>query len=185
MGGAFRSGVQPPTGSSKTGSGQGKISGSDENLANLSDLAYNAGMSDIIPFAHNPESLERLRALAERRGDSARATAGAAAEIGVTLLEMETTIQNRQNASPEQSYAAKLLQGPEDNLLKKLGEEATETALAAKSGNANHLAKETADLWFHCVAALVRYNSSTAAVAQELRSRAGTSGLAEKESRQK
>ena len=112
-------------------------------------------------------------------------TAGAAAEIGVTLLEMETTIQNRQNASPEQSYAAKLLQGPEDNLLKKLGEEATETALAAKSGNAKHLAKETADLWFHCVAALVRYNSSTAAVAQELRSRAGTSGLAEKESRQK
>ena len=154
-------------------------------MANWVVLDYNGGMSDIVPFAHNTESLERLRALAERRGGDARATARDVVEIGMALLEMETTIQNRKNANPEKSYAAQMLQGPEDNLLKKLGEEATEAALAAKSGNAKHLAKETADLWFHCAAALTRYNSNIGAVAQELRSRAGTSGLAEKESRQK
>ena len=42
-------------------------------------------------------------------------------------------------------------------MLKKIGEEATETVLAAKSGDRLHLVRETADLWFHCMILLARH----------------------------
>ena len=126
---------------------------------------------------------ERFRALAERRGVEVDAVAAEAAEMGAVLMELESVIRARLRADPGESYAAKLLQGPEDSLLKKLGEEAVEAALAAKSGDSAGLARETADLWFHCIVALARYNSGAGDVLKELAARAGKSGLAEKSAR--
>ena len=65
---------------------------------------------------------ERFRALAERRGVEVDAVAAEAAEMGAVLMELESVIRARLRADPGESYAAKLLQGPEDSLLKKLGE---------------------------------------------------------------
>ena len=142
-------------------------------------------MSEKIAFIPNPVMAEKFRALAERRGVSLDAAMGEAMETGAVLMELETTIRARRQADAGESYTAKLLRGPEDSLLKKLGEEAVETALAAKSGDAKALARETADLWFHCIVALARYNSGAGDVFKELADRAGKSGLAEKAARNK
>ena len=156
------------------------------------DLIWrNPSRSPIIPrmttpisaFVPEPALAERVRALAEARSVSADAAFSAAVSVGTTLLELEATVRARMSADPGQSYAARLLQGPEDSLLKKLAEEAAEAALAAKGGNSDALVRETADLWFHCVAALIRYNRGVGEVADELSARAGTSGLAEKAAR--
>lgn len=131
-----------------------------------------------------PDSAERFRALATRRGITPEAARANAAGMGAVLMELEDVVRARKTGDPQKSYAAKLLQGPEDSLLKKLSEEAAEAALAAKGGDADGLAREVADLWFHCVVALARYNSGTGAVLKELAARAGKSGLAEKAARQ-
>jgi phosphoribosyl-ATP pyrophosphohydrolase len=69
--------------------------------------------------------------------------------------------------------------------LKKIGEEATETILAAKNGDKQHLIRETADLWFHSMIMLVQAGLRAADVIDELKRREGTSGLAEKAARGK
>ena len=127
---------------------------------------------------------EKFRALAARRGLSVESAAGQAATLGATLLELEATVQSRRDADPKKSYAAQLLRGAEDSLLKKLVEEAAEAALAAKAGDREGLERETADLWFHSIAALTRYNSDLGAAVKILAARAGKSGLAEKAARQ-
>ena len=71
------------------------------------------------------------------------------------LEELATTLESRRGADPSTSYVAKLLQAGPDAVLKKIGEEATETILAAKSGDKQHLIRETADLWFHSMIMLV------------------------------
>ena len=63
-----------------------------------------------------------------------------------TLERLAATLEERKGADPHKSYVAGLLAGPEDSLLKKIGEEATETVLAAKSGERLQLVNETADL---------------------------------------
>ena len=98
--------------------------------------------------------------------------------------ELMALMQQRKTASPEESYTAKLLQGGEDSLLKKLVEEAGETALAAKGGEREKLCAELADLWFHCFAVMTRYNIGLESVAAVLAQRRGISGLAEKASRE-
>ena len=70
-------------------------------------------------------------------------------------------------------------------MLKKIGEEATETVLAAKSGDRLHLVRETADLWFHCMILLARHGLGPADVLAELQRREGISGLDEKAARRK
>ncbi|MEQ1674135.1 MAG: phosphoribosyl-ATP diphosphatase [Candidatus Nitrotoga sp.] len=82
------------------------------------------------------------------------------------------------------SYVAKLFSKGEDAILKKIGEEATEVLLAAKSGDAQHLVYETADLWFHCMVLLAQHNRSAQDVLQELARREGVSGLNEKANRE-
>ncbi len=79
----------------------------------------------------------------------------------------------------DNSYVAKLFSKGEDAILKKIGEEATEVLLAAKSGDAQHLVYETADLWFHCMVLLAQHNRSAQDVLQELARREGVSGLDE------
>jgi len=72
------------------------------------------------------------------------------------LGELERVIADRAERRPEGSYTARLLSGPADAALKKVGEEATEVVLAAKGDSDLRLAEETADLLFHLLVALKR-----------------------------
>ena len=102
-----------------------------------------------------------------------------------TLERIAETIESRKGGDPETSYVAKLLAGPEDSLLKKIGEEATETVLAAKAGDRLHLVRETADLWFHSMIVLARHGLGPGDVLAEMHRREGISGLDEKAARKK
>lgn len=101
------------------------------------------------------------------------------------LHRLTETMEARKQASPDSSYVAKLFGKGEDAILKKIGEEATELILAAKSGDKTHLVYETADLWFHCMVLLAKQGLSAANVLDELARREGLSGIAEKENRTK
>jgi len=89
------------------------------------------------------------------------------------------------------SYIAQLFTKGDDAILKKIGEEATETVMAAKDSRQNQLdpkyqqllVGEMADLWFHCLIALSRFNLRPEDVLAELKRREGTSGITEKASR--
>lgn len=99
------------------------------------------------------------------------------------LRELATTLEARKQADPDSSYVARLYARGLDAILKKVGEEATETLLAAKNGDPEHLVRETADLWFHTLVMLAHQGLGPDAVLRELRRRFGTSGLAEKAAR--
>jgi phosphoribosyl-ATP pyrophosphohydrolase len=71
----------------------------------------------------------------------------------------------------------------DDAILKKIGEEATETVMAAKDGDKIRIAAEIADLWFHCLVVLARHGLGPADVLAELARREGLSGHREKASR--
>ncbi|MCS7101291.1 MAG: phosphoribosyl-ATP diphosphatase [Burkholderiaceae bacterium] len=96
------------------------------------------------------------------------------------LAGLADVIESRRGGDPQTSYVARLLAGPEDALLKKIGEEATEAVLAAKAGGGERLVAECADLWFHCLVTLARYGLRPEQVLAELKRRAGTSGIEEK-----
>jgi phosphoribosyl-ATP pyrophosphohydrolase len=100
-----------------------------------------------------------------------------------TLDRLARMIEGRKGGDADKSYVAKLLAGHEDALLKKIGEEATETVIAAKSGDKAALVHETADLWFHCLIVLARYGLGPEEVMRELARREGTPGLDEKAAR--
>jgi phosphoribosyl-ATP pyrophosphohydrolase len=97
-----------------------------------------------------------------------------------TLVRLAATVASRRGADPETSYVARLFHKGEDAILKKIGEEATETVMAAKDGDACRIVSETADLWFHCLVMLAQYNLSPTDVLAELVRREGTSGIDEK-----
>lgn len=99
------------------------------------------------------------------------------------LQQLAVILEDRKNADPENSYVAQLYVKGLDTILKKIGEEATETILAAKSGDAEQLIYETADLWFHTLVMLAYQGLGPDAVLNELRRRFSLSGLAEKASR--
>ena len=71
-----------------------------------------------------------------------------------TLERIARMIEERKGSDPESSYVARLFAKGEDAILKKIGEEATETVIAAKSGDRLQTVRETADLWFHCLVML-------------------------------
>ena len=100
-----------------------------------------------------------------------------------TLERIAATIEERKHGDPETSYVAKLLSADEDALLKKIGEEATETVLAAKGGDRLHLVREVADLWFHSLIVLARHGLGPGDVLAELHRREGIPGLDEKAAR--
>jgi len=102
-----------------------------------------------------------------------------------TLERIAATIEERKSGSAETSYVARLLSQGEDAVLKKIGEEATETLLAAKSGDRLHLVRETADLWFHCMILLAQHGLGPGDVLAEMRRREGISGIDEKAARKK
>ena len=104
-----------------------------------------------------------------------------------TLTRLAEVIETRKPANggdPEKSYVARLLHKGSDAFLKKIGEEATETVMAAKDidhgGDRTKLVNEVADLWFHSMVALAHYGLTPADVVDELARREGLSGLEEK-----
>jgi phosphoribosyl-ATP pyrophosphohydrolase len=99
------------------------------------------------------------------------------------LARIAATIESRKGADPAQSYVAALLNKGEDAVLKKIGEEATETVMAAKDGDKIRVVAEVADLWFHCLVLLARHGLGPADVLREFERREGTSGHAERASR--
>jgi len=101
------------------------------------------------------------------------------------LKRIAAAIEERKGGDPEKSYVAKLFAQGEDAMLKKIGEEATETVLAAKSGDRLHLVRETADLWFHCMIVLARHGLGPGDVLAEMQRREGISGIDEKAARKK
>ena len=96
-----------------------------------------------------------------------------------TLERIAKTIEERKGGDPEKSYVAKLFAKGDDAMLKKIGEEATEAVLAAKSGDRLHLVREMADLWFHSMIALSQFGLTPQQVIAELARREGLSGLEE------
>jgi phosphoribosyl-ATP pyrophosphohydrolase len=104
-----------------------------------------------------------------------------------SLARLAAVIESRKPANggdPERSYVARLLHKGPDAFLKKIGEEATETVMAAKDidhgGDPARLVGEVADLWFHSLIALAHYGLKPADVIAELERREGTSGIEEK-----
>ena len=99
------------------------------------------------------------------------------------LERLEAAIAARRGADPKSSYVASLNAKGLDAILKKIGEEATEAVIAAKSGERSAIVHETADLWFHCLVMLAHQGVGVAEVLAELERREGRSGVEEKNSR--
>ena len=99
------------------------------------------------------------------------------------LERLGNVIEARKHASPDESYVAGLFRDGIDRILKKIGEEASETIIAGKSGDRQQIVYETADLWFHSMILLKFRNIELDEVLQELEARFGISGLTEKAAR--
>ncbi|MDR3425876.1 MULTISPECIES: phosphoribosyl-ATP diphosphatase [Silvimonas] len=104
--------------------------------------------------------------------------------VSAEILErLSETLAARRNADPSTSYVAKLFHKGQEAILKKVGEEAVETIMAAKDGDKLHLVREVADLWFHTMVLLAHEGLSAEDVLAELARREGISGIEEKASR--
>ena len=99
------------------------------------------------------------------------------------LTELGKVLEARKAESPDSSYVAKLYAKGLDAILKKIGEEATETVMAAKDGDPDKIVYEVADLWFHSMVLLAHQGLSSQAVLSELERRFGLSGIVEKAQR--
>ena len=100
-----------------------------------------------------------------------------------TLNQLAAVLEERKSAAPDSSYVAKLYSKGLDAILKKVGEEATETVMAAKDGEADKVIYEVADLWFHTLVLLKHMDLEPQQVLDELERRFGLSGLEEKANR--
>lgn len=107
-----------------------------------------------------------------------------------TLKRLAAVIESRKPANggdPDKSYVARLFSKGDDAILKKIGEEATETVMAAKDarvdGDASKVIYECADLWFHSMIMLAQFDLKPQDVLDELARREGLSGLEEKANR--
>ena len=99
------------------------------------------------------------------------------------LRRLYLTLQARKSAPPDQSYVASLYAKGLDTILKKLGEEAAETLIAAKNPDRDALVYEMADLWFHSLVLLAANDIPLEKLSEELERRMGRSGHEEKASR--
>jgi len=105
------------------------------------------------------------------------------------LQQLGDILEERKGAEADSSYVSSLYHKGLNKILEKVGEEATETILAAKdaetSGDNQEVIYETADLWFHSLVALAKLGELPEAVVNELARRFNMSGLEEKASRTK
>jgi len=103
--------------------------------------------------------------------------------VSDTLKQLAEVLEARKHADADSSYVARLYAKGLDAILKKIGEEATETVMAAKDGNKDKIVYEVADLWFHTLVLLAQQGLKPDDVLRELDRRFGVSGLEEKASR--
>ncbi len=101
------------------------------------------------------------------------------------LQQLAHILEQRKQEPAEKSYVASLYAQGLNSILKKIGEEATETVIAAKDGDKQQIIYETADLWFHCMVLLADQGLGPNDVLLELQRRFGLSGLEEKAQRNK
>ena len=101
------------------------------------------------------------------------------------LAELTEVLEARKSADASSSYVANLHHKGLNKILEKIGEEATETIIAAKDRDKEEVIKETADLWFHSLVMLSHLGLSAADVLAQLEKRFGLSGIEEKASRTK
>ncbi len=87
------------------------------------------------------------------------------------LSELYQTLESRKTADPQTSYTARLFQQGEDEIVKKIGEEAIEVILAAKSQGEQRIVEETSDLLYHLLVLLVSRGIPLDAIQAELESR--------------
>ena len=99
------------------------------------------------------------------------------------LQQLAEVLEQRKQQSADTSYVASLYAKGLNTILKKIGEEATETVIAAKDGDSEQIVYEMADLWFHCMVLLAQQGLGPDAVLQELQRRFNLSGLQEKAQR--
>lgn len=99
------------------------------------------------------------------------------------LTKLTEVLEQRKAADPDSSYVSSLYSKGLDAILKKIGEEATETVMAAKDGDRDKIVYEVADLWFHTLVLLAKEGLSCDDVLQELDRRFGLSGHEEKSQR--
>jgi len=103
------------------------------------------------------------------------------------VFDVITSRKLENGGDPDKSYVSRLFSKGDDAILKKIGEEATETVMAAKDarvdGDASKVLYECADLWFHSLVLLAQFNLTPQQVLEELARREGLSGLDEKASR--
>lgn len=102
---------------------------------------------------------------------------------GDILAELYRVLEDRKSADPGSSYVASLYARGTDAILKKVGEEAAETLIAAKNPDDADLVHEVADLWFHTLVLMVQRGLPLDSLTAELARRFGTSGHAEKAAR--
>jgi phosphoribosyl-ATP pyrophosphohydrolase len=102
-----------------------------------------------------------------------------------TLQQLAEVLEARKSADADSSYVASLYAAGIDKILKKLGEEATETVIAGKGGDRSEIIYETADLWFHSLVLLAHSDIHPQEILDELDRRFGLSGLEEKANRSK
>jgi len=94
-------------------------------------------------------------------------------EVGILLNDLSTLIRLREAERPENSYTTYLFNSGLDKILKKVGEEATETVIAAKNGSSRELTSELADLFYHLLVLMVERGIGLTDVCRELAGRAG------------
>ncbi len=99
------------------------------------------------------------------------------------LDKLAQVLESRKGAAADSSYVASLYAKGLDAILKKIGEEATETVMAAKDGDKDKIVYEVADLWFHTLVLLAQQGLTPEDVLAELGRRFGVSGIEEKASR--
>ena len=111
--------------------------------------------------------------------------------MSITLARVASVNESRKpehGGDPATSYVAKLFAKGDDAILKKIGEEATELVMAAKdarvAGDSSKVLYECADLWFHSMVLLAKFDLTPQQVLDELARREGVSGIEEKAARQ-
>jgi phosphoribosyl-ATP pyrophosphohydrolase/phosphoribosyl-AMP cyclohydrolase len=93
------------------------------------------------------------------------------------LSQIYEVILERKQRAPQESYVASLMARGQDQVLKKIAEEAAEVVMASKDGQPQAIIHEVADLWFHSIVALGWHSIPPQEVLEELQRRFGKSGI--------
>jgi phosphoribosyl-ATP pyrophosphohydrolase len=96
---------------------------------------------------------------------------GGSTRFSAVIADLWDVIESRRDADPQTSYTAKLLQGPEDKLLKKIAEESGEVIMAAKDGDPEHLRYEIGDVVYHLLVVMARWGLTPDDLAEDLAAR--------------